>query len=80
MNFAVAEYHTHERNSSQLLNRALHPGRYSSYDEAVAVIQRMLNASHEQWKVKGYNEEQDYFWARDERPTTRRRVLRVERT
>lgn len=80
MNFAVAEYHRHERNSTQLMNRSLHPGRFPSHDEAVAEISRMLNSTQDQWKVKGYNEEQDYYWARDAKPTTRYRVLRVERT
>jgi hypothetical protein len=75
--FHIIEYHPPERISSAMSSGGPVGQPHRSHSEAVAEINRLF--VKDGWKVTGYNEEQDYFWGRDAAPTTRRRVLRVER-
>lgn len=75
--FHIVEYVAPERISSQMARSGPVGQPHRSHSEAVAEIKRLF--SKDEWKVTGYNEEQDYYWGRDAAPTTRRRVLRIER-
>lgn len=74
--FSIVEY-----TGSENLSRPLHAHgtikrSIRTYDEALDEVKREL--ANNQWKVRGYNEECDYYWARTQSPTPIRRILRIE--
>ncbi|GJE29538.1 hypothetical protein LKMONMHP_4420 [Methylobacterium organophilum] len=79
MTCIIAEYAVPERITSQMGGRAVISRPFPTHAEAVAEVHRLLNDDTDNWKVRGYNEEKDYYWARNESPVSRTRVLRVEK-
>lgn len=76
-NFQVVEYLVHEKNFASVTRGSPIGQPFATHEEAVERINRLL--MEDCWKVKGYNQEADYYWARDAAPSKRRRILRVER-
>ena len=48
-----------------------------TYEEALSEVRRLFAV--ERLSVTGFNEEKEYFWGRNETPSTRRCILKIER-